>query len=176
VPSKDLVSGSEEEKWGIAKYFIEDYMLPDILYFLGPGTTTKAVTDLLGLKKTLLGVDAVYNGELVGRDLSESEILDLIRRYEHASLVVSVIGRQGYVFGRGNQQFSARVLRLVRKDNIFVLATPSKLAEIKYLLIDVGDPELELELSGYWRLITGYREETVKLILPACCLDRFLRA
>jgi predicted polyphosphate/ATP-dependent NAD kinase len=176
VPSKDLVSGSEEEKWGIAKYFIEDYMLPDILYFLGPGTTTKAITDLLGLKKTLLGVDAVYNGELVGRDLSESEILDLIRRYEHASLVVSVIGRQGYVFGRGNQQFSARVLRLVRKDNIFVLATPSKLAEIKYLLIDVGDPELELELSGYWRLITGYREETVKLVLPACCLDRFLRA
>jgi len=176
VPSKDLVSGSEEEKWGIAKYFIEEYMLPDILYFLGPGTTTKAITDLLGLKKTLLGVDAVHNGELVGKDLSESEILNLIGRYGHASLVVSVIGRQGYVFGRGNQQFSARVLRLVRKDNIFVLATPSKLAEIKYLLIDVGDPELELELSGYWRLITGYREETVKLVLPACCLDRFLCA
>ncbi len=175
VPSKDLVSGSEEEKWGIAKYFIEDYMLPKTLYFLGPGTTTKAIADLLGLKKTLLGVDAIYDGRLVGRDLSESEILDLMREYGHAYLVVSVIGRQGYVFGRGNQQFSARVLRNVRKNDIFVLATPSKLTGIKYLLIDVGDPELELELSGYWRIITGYGEETVKLVLPACCLDKFLR-
>ncbi|MGC8975182.1 MAG: ATP-NAD kinase family protein [Thermoprotei archaeon] len=176
VPSKDLVGGSEEEKWGIAKYFIEDYMLPGVLYFLGPGTTTKAIADLLGLKKTLLGVDAVYEGCLVGRDLSESEIISLIEKYKHASLVVSVIGRQGYIFGRGNQQFSARVLRLVKKNNIFVLATPSKLAGIRYLLVDVGDPELELELSGYWRIITGYGEETVKLVLPACCVDKFLRA
>lgn len=175
VPSKDLVGGSEEEKWGIAKYFIDDYMLPGTVYFLGPGTTTKAITDLLGLKKTLLGVDAIYEGKLVGRDLSESEILSLIEKYGRASLVVSVIGRQGYIFGRGNQQFSARVLRLVRKTDIFVLATPSKLAGIKYLLVDVGDPELELELSGYWRIITGYGEETVKLVLPACCVDRFLR-
>lgn len=174
VPSKDLVGGSEEEKWGVAKYFIEDHMLPGVLYFLGPGTTTKAVADLLGLKKTLLGVDAIYEWKLVGRDLSESEILSLIGKYGRASLVVSVIGRQGYIFGRGNQQFSARVLRLVKKTDIFVLATPSKLAETKYLLIDVGDPELELELSGYWRIITGYGEETVKLVLPACCVDRFL--
>lgn len=174
VPSKDLVGGSEEEKWGIAKYFIEDHMLPGVLYFLGPGTTTKAVADLLGLKKTLLGVDAIYEWKLVGKDLSESDILSLIGKYGRASLVVSVIGRQGYIFGRGNQQFSARVLRLVKKTDIFVLATPSKLAETKYFLIDVGDPELELELSGYWRIITGYGEETVKLVLPACCVDRFL--
>mgnify|MGYP001772565784 CR=1 FL=1 len=175
VPSKDVVGGSEEEKWGIAKYFIEEYMSSDTLYFLGPGTTTKAIADLLGLKKTLLGVDAVYGGRLVGKDLSESEIINLIKEYERASLVVSVIGRQGYIFGRGNQQFSAKVLRLVGKDNIFVLATPSKLAEIKHLLIDLGDPELELKLSGYWRIITGYGEESVKLVLPACCVDRFLR-
>lgn len=175
VPSKDLVGGSEEEKWGIAKYFIEDLMSPDTLYFLGPGTTTKAIADLLGLKKTLLGIDAIYGRRLVGSDLSESEILSLIERYGRASIVVSVIGRQGNIFGRGNQQFSARVLRLVKKTDIFVLATPSKLAETKYLLIDVGDPALELELSGYWRIITGYGEETVKLVLPACCLDKFLR-
>ncbi|MEM0025100.1 MAG: ATP-NAD kinase family protein [Zestosphaera sp.] len=174
VPSKDLVSGSEEEKWGIAKYFIEEYMFPGVLYFLGPGTTTKAIADLLGLKKTLLGVDAIYERKLVGRDLSESEILRLIEKYGRVSLVVSVIGRQGYIFGRGNQQFSARVLRLVKKTDIFVLATHSKLAGIKYLLIDVGDPELELELSGYWRVITGYGEETVKLVLPACCVDKYL--
>ncbi|MEM3948882.1 MAG: hypothetical protein QXM76_04750, partial [Zestosphaera sp.] len=79
------------------------------------------------------------------------------------------------LFGRGNQQFSARVLREVGRQNIYVLSTASKLSSVKHLLIDVGDPELEVALSGYWRIITGYREESVKLVLPACCLDRYLR-
>lgn len=175
IPSKDFAGGSDEDKWGIAKYFVEELMRDDVLYFLGPGTTTKAIADLLGLKKTLLGVDAFFNKALVGSDLSESEILDLIRRYGQASIVVSIIGRQGYVFGRGNQQFSARVLREVGRQNIYVLSTTSKLSGVKYLLIDVGDPELEVAFSGYWRVVTGYREESVRLVLPACCLDKYLR-
>lgn len=174
IPSKDFAGGSGEDKWGVAKYFVEELMRDDVLYFLGPGTTTKAVADLLGLKKTLLGVDAFFNRVTVGVDLSESEILDLVRRYGQASIVVSIIGRQGYVFGRGNQQFSARVLREVGRQNIYVLSTASKLSNVKYLLIDVGDPELEVAFSGYWRIITGYREESVRLVLPACCLDKYL--
>ncbi|MEM0037476.1 MAG: ATP-NAD kinase family protein [Zestosphaera sp.] len=175
IPSKDFAGGSEEDKWGIAEYFVEELMRDDVLYFLGPGTTTKAVADLLGLKKTLLGVDALFNRAVVGLDLSESDVLNLMRGYEQAAIVVSIIGRQGYLFGRGNQQFSARVLREVGRQNIYVLSTASKLSSVKHLLIDVGDPELEVALSGYWRIITGYREESVKLVLPACCLDRYLR-
>ncbi|MEM2020765.1 MAG: ATP-NAD kinase family protein [Zestosphaera sp.] len=174
VPSKEFASSSEEDKWGIAKYFIEEFMRDDTLYLLGPGTTTKAIADLLGLRKTLLGVDAIYGKALAGLDLSESEVLNLIKRYERTAIVVSVVGRQGYVFGRGNQQFSAEVLRRVGRQNIYILSTTSKLSEIKYLLIDAGDPELETALSGYWRVITGYGEETVKLVLPACCLDRYV--
>jgi len=172
APSKDFGS-YEEDKIGIAKYFIEDFMDRNTLYLLGPGTTIKSITDLLGLEKTLLGVDALYNGRIVGRDLSEGEILKLLKEYGKASIVVSVIGRQGYVFGRGNQQFTPQVLKLVDLNNIFILSSPEKLRSLKYLLVDTGDSELDIRLSGYRRVITGYKEETLKLILPACCLEKF---
>ncbi len=172
TPSKDF-SSYEEDKIGIAKYFIEDFMNYGTLYLLGPGTTVKSITDLLGLEKTPLGVDALYNGRIVGKDLSEGEILKLLKEYGKASIVVSVIGRQGYVFGRGNQQFTPQILKSIGLSNIYILSPSEKLRNLKYLLVDTGDPELDIQLSGYHRVITGYREETLKLILPACCLEKF---
>ncbi len=176
VPSKDFgASGGSEEKYEVAKYFIEEYMVRDTLFLLGPGTTIKAVADILGLSKTLLGVDAVYNGRLVGIDLSETDILKLINMYGKAYIVLTVIGRQGYILGRGNQQFTPRVIRrLGGKKAIYVLATRSKIRGLRYLLIDTGDPELDVSMYGYWRIITGFREERLIKVLPACCLDKFL--
>ncbi|MCD6323997.1 MAG: ATP-NAD kinase family protein [Desulfurococcales archaeon] len=174
TPTKNFGGGDEGSKEAIAEYFVEEYIKPDHLYFLGPGTTIKAVADVLKVPKTLLGVDAFRNGSLVGSDLGVKEILNLIRRYGNPHIVVTVIGAQGYLFGRGNQQFSSEVLKLVRKENIHVLATESKLRGLKYLLIDTGDPELDIKLSGHVRVITGYREEKVVKAVPACLPSRIL--
>lgn len=144
----------------IADQVIED-MQEDILYIIGPGTTTRSIMQKLNLKFTLLGIDAVCNKELVANDLIESQLLDLIQGKE-AKIVVTVIGGQGYIFGRGNQQLSPRVLRQVGKENIIVITPGNKLTALggKPLLIDTGDYEVNSMLSGYYRIITGY-EQTI---------------
>lgn len=132
------------------------------LYLLGPGATTRAVSDALGLPCTLLGVDAVRDGALVGTDLGEREILELVRD-AHAKVVVSVIGGQGYVLGRGNQQISAAVVRAVGPENLVIVASRDKLAALggRPMLVDTGDAALDEELSGYVRVTTGYNEQTM---------------
>ena len=168
VQSKDFgASGSPEEKYALAEYFVEEYLLENILYLLGPGSTVKAITDLLGLPKTALGVDALLNKSIIAKDLGYREIIDLLNSFGEARIVVTIIGGQGYLFGRGNQQFTPEVIRNVGKENILVLATRTKIRGLKYLLVDTGDPELDAELSGYIRVITGYREETIMRVVPA---------
>ena len=132
------------------------------LYLLGPGATAKAVSDALGLPCTLIGVDAVEDGALVGTDLSEREILDLVRG-RSAKIVVSVIGGQGYVLGRGNQQISPAVVRAVGLENLVIVASRDKLTALggRPLLVDTGDAALDDELGGYVRVTTGYNEQTM---------------
>ena len=110
----------------------------------------------------MLGVDVVSNRSLLASDTSERELLRLTE-CRPAKIVVSVIGGQGYIFGRGNQQISPRLIRRVGKDNIIVLATRRKLLDLhgRPLLVDTGDPRLNMELSGYVKVVTGYRESQV---------------
>ena len=141
----------------IARWVFE-LMEPDCTYILGPGTTTRAVAEELGIKNsTLLGVDIVKNYKLVARDVNEEQILREIEG-KKAVIIVSPIGRQGFIFGRGNQQISPRVIELVGKENIWVLATPQKLKLTPVLKVDTGDSDLDRRLRGYFRVITGYRE------------------
>jgi predicted polyphosphate/ATP-dependent NAD kinase len=146
----------------IAEYVVEK-MEDDCYYILGPGTTVKAVADKLGIAKTLLGVDIVYRGSLVGSDLNEQQLLKLIDQ-KKVRMIVSPVGRQGFIFGRGNPQISPAVIREVGKENILIIATRSKLSSIGFgrpLLVDTGDEETDRMLSGYTRVITGYQEEVV---------------
>ena len=145
----------------IAEQVVER-MEKDYLYIIGSGTTTRAIMQRLGLKNTLLGIDAVRNGELVGMDLNESQLLDLIQN-KRAKIIVTPIGGQGYIFGRGNQQLSAKVIQRVGIENIIVVATQSKLnsLERKPLLVDTDDQNVDNMLRGYRRVVTGYREEMV---------------
>jgi predicted polyphosphate/ATP-dependent NAD kinase len=130
----------------------------DAYYILGPGSTVKAVGDELQIDKTLLGVDLCHDGQLVGKDLSESQLLEAIAGHR-AKIVVTVIGGQGYVFGRGNQQLSPQVIRAVGRDNIIVIATLDKLHALGGpLRVDTGDAECDRLLAGYLRVITGERE------------------
>jgi predicted polyphosphate/ATP-dependent NAD kinase len=116
----------------------------------------------LGLAKTVLGVDAVRAGELVARDVDEATILALLDG-TRATVVVTPIGGQGFVFGRGNQQLSAEVLGRVGRRGVVVVATESKLAALggRPLLVDTGDDAVDSMLAGYVRIVTGYNREVV---------------
>jgi predicted polyphosphate/ATP-dependent NAD kinase len=138
-------------------------MDPRALYILGPGTTTRTVMERLGLPKTLLGVDAVRDGRLAGADLTEAELLALVAEAPESFIVVTVIGGQGHVFGRGNQQISPAVIRAAGPGNVIVIATQTKLLSLegRPLLVDTGDPGLDEQLSGYAKVVTALGERTM---------------
>jgi len=142
--------------------FVDEGLREDWTYIVGPGSTTAALGRRLGFEKTVLGVDAIRGRTLIGKDLSEQGIMQLIDP-GRTSIIVTPIGGQGFIFGRGNPQISADVIRRVGKVNIMIIATKHKINSLKpkRLLVDTGDPELDTELSGYVRAITGYRELTV---------------
>lgn len=162
-PGKVASSGTRSTKiakQAIAAYIV-DGMDPDTLYLLGPGTTLKAVAEALDLPKTLLGVDAVYGGDLVGEDINESQILDLIQNYPVRKIIVTPIGGNGFIFGRGNKQFTPKVIREVGQEHIQVVATRDKLQPLDCLRVDTGDSEVDDMLSGYMKVIIDYREGKV---------------
>lgn len=155
--SKAIYSSIDEEeaKEAIADYIIEN-MEPGIPHVLGPGSTVKTICRRLGIECTLLGVDVIINGKVVARDVGEKELVDILNRYGRAKLIVSPIGNQGFIFGRGNQQLSPLVLSKIRRDDIIVIATRRKIMDIKNLLIDTGDVELDKKLSGYYKVLIDY--------------------
>lgn len=131
-------------------------MRPGRLYILGPGTTTRRVSNALGVPSTLLGVDAVRDGSAVGLDLDESSLLRLIQPGE-TEIIVGVLGGQGSLFGRGNQQISAEVIHRVGRDQITVLASIEKLIALggAPLHVDTGDHAIDALLSGHIRVETA---------------------
>lgn len=141
---------------------ILDEMSDEYYYIIGPGTTTKVIMEFLNLDYSLLGVDIIHKKKLVGRDLNEKGILETIRGRK-AKIIVTPIGGQGYLFGRGNQQISPKVIREVGKDNIIIVSTRNKLRSLsrRTLLVDTGSEILDKELSGYYRVVTGYRERAI---------------
>lgn len=141
--------------------YIADSMDPETLYLLGPGTTVKAVTDELDLPKTLLGVDAVRQKQLILEDINEKDILDLLARYPQREIIATPIGGNGFIFGRGNKQFTPRVIQEIGRDNIQVIATRDKLQPLDCLRVDTGDPGVDTMLSGYMKVYVDYREGKV---------------
>jgi predicted polyphosphate/ATP-dependent NAD kinase len=133
---------------------------PGTLTLVGPGTTTARVLRELNLDATPLGVDVVRDGELVARDASEQELLALLDEHAHARLVLGVVGGQGALLGRGNQQLSPAVLRRIPRAAITVVADRAKLLALDPLLlhVDTGDPRLDHELGGHLRVRVGPRE------------------
>jgi predicted polyphosphate/ATP-dependent NAD kinase len=132
---------------------------PETLFLLGPGTTIHGIASALGLEKTLLGIDAFIGGRTVAKDVNEADILRLLDRYQTARLIVSPIGAQGFILGRGNLQLSPEVLRRIGPQNVIVVATPSKLAATPVLRVDTGDPGLDEEFRRreYLFVVIGYR-------------------
>lgn len=146
----------------MAAYLAEE-MEPDVLYFVGSGKTTQALMDHLHCENTLLGVDAVLNEEVIQNDVAERDILELLEAHSKTNIIVSVIGGQGHIFGRGNQQFSAEVIRKVGRDHLWILCTKTKLKLLdgKPLHVDTGEPELDKALTGHMEIITGYQDKVL---------------
>ena len=139
-----------------------DSMVGGSLYIIGPGTTTGAVVEEMGLNNTLLGVDVVADQQLVASDATEQQLLAMVDK-KHAKIVITIIGGQGHILGRGNHQLSPAVIRAVGLDNIIVISTRSKLEELegRPLLVDTGDEGLNDSLQGYIRVVTDYEDSVM---------------
>ncbi len=141
-------------------------MEPGTLYLIGPGTSMRLVKGVIGFEGTLLGVDAVLDGQVAGSDLTEQQILDLAAG-RRVHIIVGLVGGQGFVLGRGNQQLSPEVVRRAGgRDGITILASTEKLLALDGapLLVDTGDAALDAELAGYIRITTGPGETAVMRI------------
>ncbi len=138
-------------------------MSPGHLYLVGPGTTAARVLTSLGLEATTLGVDAVRDGALVGSDLDEQALLGLLADASPVTLILGVIGSQGFLLGRGNQQLSAAVMRRIGAENVVILAGADKVLALDppLLRVDLGDGENDPVLDGYRRVEMGPQLSTV---------------
>jgi predicted polyphosphate/ATP-dependent NAD kinase len=157
-----LMTESEVENQVAIAININEEMRREIIYIIAPGTTTRTISDLLDQKKTLLGVDIFQNKKIIAKDVSEKQILQIING-KATKIIVTPIGGQGFIFGRGNQQISSKVIRQVGLDNIIVVATKGKLDRLESLRVDTGDPELDEQFRDHGiRVVVDYK--TIKEI------------
>ncbi|KTF17630.1 ATP-NAD kinase family protein [Pseudoalteromonas carrageenovora] len=142
----------------IAAHVVSE-MDEDTFYIMGSGSTVEAIMQEMGLENTLLGVDLIKAQTLIAQDLTANQLLDYTRGHA-TQLVITLIGGQGHIFGRGNQQLSPELIRAIGKDNIIVVATKTKLQALdgRPLICDTGDSTLDDELTGYIKVTTGYND------------------
>lgn len=162
--SSNTGSLTDEAKEELAGSIIDE-MQPGTLYLLGSGTTIRTITDSLGIDKTLLGIDAVVDRKLVASDLNEHAILELLDTYAQAAIVVTPLGGNGFIFGRGNKQFTPAVLRRVGLQNITIFANRDKLLKLTSLHVDTGDNTLDEELRGYVEVVVGRAHRKLMRVL-----------
>jgi predicted polyphosphate/ATP-dependent NAD kinase len=141
---------------------VVEQMQAGVAYILGPGTTTRAIAQALTVEKTLVGVDVVRDGQLLAKDVTQAQLLNLTESMP-ARIIVTPIGGQGFLFGRGNQQIGPEVIRRVGRENIIVVSTSDKLRALRFqpLIVDTGDAEVDALLAGYFIVATGYKERMV---------------
>lgn len=149
--------------------FLAETLEPGALYLVGTGSTPKALLAALGLEGSLLGIDALCDGRLLGSDLLPAQMLDLLARHERRHLVLTATDGQGFLIGRGNQQLTPEVLRAVGPAGLLLVATPGKLARLdgRPLLVDSGDPALDVSLAGLREVVTGYEQAVLYRVQPA---------
>jgi len=131
----------------------------DFLFLFGSGGTIDYIANKLGLKNTLLGIDAMYNKKVIGRDLNEEGILKLLIKFKKVKLILSPIGAQGFILGRGNLQLSPKIIKKIGLDNIIVISTPSKIKSTPVIRVDTGDKNLDdlFSKKEFIMVVIGYR-------------------
>ena len=144
----------------------------DSLFVIGSGSTTAFLMTELNLENTLLGVDLVQNNALIASDVTEEQLWkQLVKAQQNKKkvhLIITLIGGQGHLFGRGNQQLSPRIIHSIidqygGKENITIISTKAKLTALdnRPLISDTGDVALDQILSGFMPVTTGYRDQVL---------------
>lgn len=156
--------GIEQEEMVIAE--IADYVAeltePDAMIIAGPGSTTRDILDCWHLTATLLGVDVVVDGVVVAADVNGEQLTGLVSEHQGpVYIMVTAIGGQGHVFGRGNQVIGANIIKQVPRDQLLIVASRTKLNTFdgRPLLVDTNDAQLDAQLRGYLPVIAGYRDQ-----------------
>jgi predicted polyphosphate/ATP-dependent NAD kinase len=139
--------------------YVISQMEDDDYYIMGSGSTVNAIMSEMGLDNTLLGVDLILDQDIIAADCTAKQLLTHTAD-KPTKIVITLIGGQGHIFGRGNQQLSPELIRQVGRENIIVVATKKKLQALngRPLICDTGDSKLDDELSGYIKVITGYND------------------
>lgn len=135
---------------------------PEQLFVMGSGSTVEFIMQELGIENTLLGVDVIKNKQLIASDVTANELLTLTA-HQNCKLVLTLIGGQGHIIGRGNQQLSADFLKRLGKENILLIATKNKISHLsgRPLIVDSGDLAVDQQLSGLVSIITGYHDQVL---------------
>jgi len=157
-------SGEEDTTEGLADHIREILVSEDRMLIWGSGGTLRRIAEMNGFQPTNLGIDATAGNEQVGTDLSESDLLKLLSEHDGpTTLLLSPMGGQGFLIGRGNLQLSPEVLRLIGIDNILGVVTPAKLLSVRRLRIETGDSELDANFAAmrYMKVLQGYRTTRV---------------
>ena len=143
--------------------------MDDELFIIGSGSTTQFIMQELALDSTLLGVDVIQHQSVIQFDVTEAQLWQLLQensinnKSRGVKLVITLIGGQGHILGRGNQQLSPRIIRFIGKENILIVATKTKLLALneRPLIVDSGDEELDQALSGFMPIITGFHDQVL---------------
>ena len=157
-------SGEEDTTEGLADHIRELLVSDNRMLIWGSGGTLRKIAEMNDFEPTNLGIDATIGNEQVGTDLSESDLLELLSEHDGpTTLLLSPMGGQGFLIGRGNLQLSPQVLRLIGIGNILGVVTPAKLLSVRRLRIETGDPELDADFADmrYMKVLQGYRTTRV---------------
>ncbi|KAA8923062.1 MAG: hypothetical protein F6Q11_01930 [Thermoplasma sp.] len=133
----------------IAEYIIEH--MDDGYYVVGPGNTCKTIETEMGINTNPLGFDILKNRKLLKEDAAEEDIYLACR--DGCRIIISPIGGQNFLIGRGNKQISSRVLKMIGAEDVIIVASPSKAENIRVLYVD---SDVNPWQSGYARVLYGY--------------------
>ena len=162
--SKELIQTESEDEiiQGLSDHIEQSFLDDNQLIIWGSGGTLRAIGGNLGFDLTTLGIDATVGNEQVGTDLDESGILEVLTKHSGSgkmTLLLSPMGGQGFLIGRGNLQLSPEVIKTIGIDNVLGVVTPAKLLSVRSLRIETGDEILDSEFSSrrYLKILQGYR-------------------
>ena len=160
--SKELIQTESEEEIiiGLSNHIEESIVEEGHLVIWGSGGTLREIGGNIGFELTTLGIDATIGSEKVGTDLAESGIIEILDSHDGpVTLLLSPMGGQGFLIGRGNLQLSPTVLSSIGIDNILGVVTPAKLLSVRALRIETGDVSLDQEFASkrYMKVLQGYR-------------------
>ena len=160
--SKELIQTESEDEIiiGLSDHIGESIVEDGRLVIWGSGGTLREIGGNIGFELTTLGIDATIGSEQVGTDLAESGLIEILDSHEGpVTLLLSPMGGQGFLIGRGNLQLSPAVLSSIGIDNILGVVTPAKLLTVRSLRIETGDDSLDQEFAAkrYMKVLQGYR-------------------